>query len=113
ATYRRAALGGKLRLCRTFLHIRARITPSDRRQLPPVRGQGRRMMKKRLAEICLCSLCLVAYDATAECVRPEPTFKVPDGKTANDEQMATAQRDGVGCADASAEYARCLEGGRE
>ena len=68
------------------------------------------MMKIRLTAIWLCSLGFVAYDAAAECVRPEPTFQVPDGKTANAEQMATAQRDVIAFADAAAEYARCLEG---
>lgn len=67
-------------------------------------------MKKRLTTFLLCSLGFVAHDATAECVRPEPSFEVPDGKTANAEQMATAQREVIAFADTVAEYARCLEG---
>lgn len=67
-------------------------------------------MKVRLPAFMLCSLGLAAFDATAECVRPKPTFEVPDGKTANAEQMATAQKGVIEFANATAEYARCLEG---
>jgi TonB family protein len=67
-------------------------------------------MKVRLGALLLCSLGLVAYQATAECVRPKPAFEVPDGKTANAEQMASTQNEIIAFANAVAEYARCLEG---
>lgn len=67
-------------------------------------------MKHRLAAFMLCTLGLVAFDATADCVRPKPTFEVPDGKTANAEQMAAAQKGVVEFANAVADYARCLQG---
>lgn len=67
-------------------------------------------MKVRLAAFLLCSLGLAAFDATAECVRPKPAFEMPDGKTANAEQMATAQKEVIEFANSIAEYARCLEG---
>ncbi len=67
-------------------------------------------MNVRLGAFLLCSLCFAAFQANAECDRPKRKFDVPEGTTANAEQMATAQKDIVAFADAVAEYARCLQG---
>lgn len=67
-------------------------------------------MKVRFEALLLCLLGIVAHEAGAECVRPKPAFEVPDGKTANAEQMAKAQKEVVAFANTVAEYARCLEG---
>ncbi len=48
--------------------------------------------------------------AWADCTRPRPAFEVPDGKTANAEQMAAAQKQVVGFADAVSKYVGCLQG---
>lgn len=46
----------------------------------------------------------------AECTRPVPAFQVPDGTTANAQQMATAQKQVVAFADDVSKYVSCLQG---
>jgi TonB family protein len=67
-------------------------------------------MKFTVSALLLCLSAFSASAASAECVRPKPGFEVPDGKTANSEQMAATQKQIVTFADAVAEYARCLQG---
>ncbi len=51
-----------------------------------------------------------AQSALADCVRPQASLAVPDGKTANAEQMAATQKQVVAFADDVAKYVSCLQG---
>ncbi len=67
-------------------------------------------MKVRAAAAIACFLSLLTQPALAECVRPKASFQVPEGKTANAEQMAAAQKNVVALANAVVDYASCLQG---
>lgn len=62
----------------------------------------------RLSAVLL--FCSIAHSAFADCTRPQAAFKVPDGKTANAEQMAATQKEVVAFADAVTKYVSCLQG---
>jgi hypothetical protein len=55
-------------------------------------------------------LAMLASVAGAECTRPQASFDVPDGKTANAQQMAATQKQVVAFADAVSKYVSCLQG---
>ena len=55
-------------------------------------------------------LAMLASIAGAECTRPQASFDVPDGKTANAQQMAATQKQVVAFADAVSKYVSCLQG---
>jgi TonB family protein len=62
----------------------------------------------RLSSVVI--LLALAHGAWADCVRPQASFDVPDGKTANAEQMAATQKQVVAYADAVTKYVSCLQG---
>lgn len=53
---------------------------------------------------------VLAAQASAECTRPKPSIKVPDGASASAEHMAAAQKQIVDHADAVSQYVHCLQG---
>lgn len=67
-------------------------------------------MKNKLWGAAVWVLVCFASTAWANCERPKAAFEVPDGKTANAEQMAAAQNEVVTFANSVAEYMRCLQG---
>jgi TonB family C-terminal domain len=63
-------------------------------------------------KVCVGSLLMLALSTAtlAECVRPQATFQVPEGTSANAEQMAAAQQEVIAFAGAVTEYVQCLQG---
>src|SRR5262245_29342254 len=46
----------------------------------------------------------------ADCARPRPSFQVPDGSSATEQDMTGSQRELVAFADKVREYLRCMNG---
>lgn len=65
-------------------------------------------MKARVAIAFV--MAFMGHAALADCVRPQPSFQVPEGTTATAEQMAEAQKAVVAFANAVVDYASCLQG---
>ncbi len=56
------------------------------------------------------AMLMLVSPAWADCARPRASFQVPDGTSANAEQMAAVQKQIVEFAGAVSQYAHCLQG---